>query len=82
MGKLKSDRIIEFIAIRCKQLRKENNLTQLDVVNDTGIAISRVESGRMDITVSTVQKLADYYGVDLSEFFRADLVQQFNEQFI
>jgi len=66
---LKSDRIIVFVANRCKQLRESKNLTQLDVVNDTGIGIGRIEMGNMDITISTVQKLADYFEISVSDFF-------------
>jgi transcriptional regulator with XRE-family HTH domain len=73
VSKQKSDRIIEFVAKRCKELRVNKKLTQLDVVNDTGMTISRIETGNMDITITTIQKLSDYYGITVAEFFKDHL---------
>ncbi len=69
---LNSSRIIIFVAKRCKDLRISKKLTQLDMVNDTGMSISKIESGKLDITITTVQKLADYFGITVSEFFETD----------
>jgi len=68
----KSERIVGLVATRCKQLRTSKKLTHQDVLNDTGINIGRIESGSMDITITTVQKLADYFGVSVPEFFQTD----------
>lgn len=53
-----------------KVLRKQRNLTQEDFYNDTGIHISRVETGRVNITLSTLKTILDYYQVPLSVFFQ------------
>lgn len=69
MVELKSDRIILYVANRCKELRALKGLKQLEVLHDTGIAIGRIEAGNADITISTIQKLADYFEISVSEFF-------------
>ena len=66
---LKNDRIILFTANRCKELRASKKLTQLDVLNDTGIAIGRIEQGGGDVNITTIQKLADYFEISVMEFF-------------
>lgn len=53
-----------------KVLRRQRNLTQEDFYNDTGIHISRVETGRVNITLSTLKTILDYYQVPLSVFFQ------------
>lgn len=58
---------------RCKQLRKEKDLSQLDMVRDHGFSLShyqKVERGALDARLSTLQRLADAYGVSLSELLK------------
>lgn len=62
--------VLKKIALQLKKLRSENNLTQEDVYNDTGIHIARIESGKRDLSVSSLKKLCDYFTVSLEEFFR------------
>jgi transcriptional regulator with XRE-family HTH domain len=52
-----------------KQLRLEKELTQEDVYNDTGIHIARIESGKGNVSISTLSKLLEYYKISLSQFF-------------
>jgi transcriptional regulator with XRE-family HTH domain len=52
-----------------KQVRKEQTLTQEDVYNDTGIHISRIETGRVNVSLSTLKALLEYYKITLSIFF-------------
>ena len=56
------------LANRLKELRKQKNLTQEDVYNDTGIHVARIEQGKRDISFTTLCKLAEYFGVDLNGF--------------
>ncbi|WP_270207023.1 helix-turn-helix domain-containing protein [Streptococcus anginosus] len=51
---------------RIKQLRKENNLTQRELADETKIpyrTIQRWENGKTDIKSDAAQVLADYFGV-------------------
>lgn len=57
------------LANRLKELRKQKGVTQEDVYNDTGIHVARIEQGKRDISFTTLCKLAEYFGVDLNEFY-------------
>jgi transcriptional regulator with XRE-family HTH domain len=69
-GQLKNDELIKQIVLLIKQLREERDLTQEDVYNDTGIHIARIESARVNVSISTLQSLATYFEISLEEFFQ------------
>lgn len=54
---------------RLKELRAAKGVSQETVYEDTGLHIGRIETERHNITVSTLSRLCDYYGITLSEFF-------------
>jgi transcriptional regulator with XRE-family HTH domain len=56
------------LANRLKALRKQKNVTQEDVYNDTGIHVARIEQGKRDISFTTLCKLAEYFKVELNTF--------------
>lgn len=56
------------LANRLKALRKQKNVTQEDVYNDTGIHVARIEQGKRDISFTTLCKLAEYFDVELNTF--------------
>jgi transcriptional regulator with XRE-family HTH domain len=58
------------IALRLKELRKSRGVTQLAVYEDLGIHIGRIETGRNDLSISTIKKICDYFEIELSEFFK------------
>ncbi|TVZ09954.1 helix-turn-helix protein [Cellulophaga sp. RHA_52] len=66
----RNDILIQKICTQLKQMRERKALTQEDVYNDTGIHISRIETARVNITVSTLSSLCDYYQMKLSDFFK------------
>ena len=57
------------IAQRIKQLRMEKGVSQETFYIDTDIHIARIESGKSNITVSTLNDICKYFDVSLSEFF-------------
>lgn len=77
MGRPRRDtKLLQAIAARLRDLRKERGLSQIDVyidtdihVIDTDIHVGRVERGRTNISVSTLSALCRHYGVSLQEFF-------------
>ena len=69
-GQLKNDELIKQIVLLIKQLREERDLTQEDVYNDTGIHIARIESARVNVSISTLHSLAAYFEISLEEFFQ------------
>ena len=71
MGKQRKNTIlVSKIASRVKQLREEKGVTQDSFFIDTDIHIARIESGRSNVTVSTLSAICDYFGITLSDFFK------------
>lgn len=62
--------LVNSIVERLKLIRKERGLTQEAVTYDTDIHISRIETGKHSITITTLSDLCKYYGVTLEEFFK------------
>lgn len=55
---------------RCKRLRHQAGLSQLDMVRDHGFSLShyqKIERGALDPRLSTLVKLAKSFGVSVSE---------------
>ncbi|WP_288844677.1 helix-turn-helix transcriptional regulator [uncultured Alistipes sp.] len=71
MGQPRSNKILlQAIAVRLRSLRKERNLSQIDVYIDTDIHIGRIERGQTNISVTTLSDICDYYQISLHEFFK------------
>lgn len=61
------------IAHRIKQLRTLKKLSQKQVALDIGIdqgQYSRIESGKVEPTLASLQKIARVFGISLSELLR------------
>lgn len=69
-SQLKDTELLKVIAEKLKVIRYEKGLTQEDVYNDTGVHISRIETARVNITVSTLNALCKYYDISLVDFLR------------
>lgn len=65
----KDEILISKAALELKKLREINNLTQEDVYNDTNIHIGRIESGKSNVTVSTLYTLCKYFNITMQHFF-------------
>jgi transcriptional regulator with XRE-family HTH domain len=71
MGKQKrNNELIIAIGKKLQAMRKENNVSQIDVYIETNINVKRIEAGTQNISVSTLSTLCDYYSVELDDFFR------------
>lgn len=71
MGQPRSNKILlQAIAARLRDLRKERKLSQIDVYIDTDIHIGRIERGQTNISVSTLSDICDYYRISLETFFK------------
>lgn len=71
MGKQKRDNgLIVAIGKKLQAMRKEKNVSQIDVYIETNINVKRIEAGTQNISVSTLSVLCDYYSLELDEFFR------------
>ena len=54
------------------KLRRQNNLSQLDVCAEIGMDkpnLSSIENGRQNVTSLTLLKIANAIGVEVKEFF-------------
>lgn len=61
--------MLQAIAAGLRDLRKERNLSQIDVYIDTDIHIGRIERGKTNISITTLSDICDYYRISLEEFF-------------
>ncbi len=57
------------VAQKLKKLRHNKGVTQEVVYFDTNINVKRIEVGTMNISLTTISILCEYYGVSLGEFF-------------
>jgi transcriptional regulator with XRE-family HTH domain len=58
---------------RCRALRHKRKLSQLDMVRQFEISLShyqKIERGVLDVRLSTIEKLAECFGVTLAELMR------------
>ena len=70
MGKRRRNtELLEKIATKVRKLREERNISQDNMEEDTGINISRIEAARVDISVSTLQALCDYFEISVVDFY-------------
>lgn len=69
---LKNIKLLSAVAKRLKDLRSERGLSQEVVYNDTDIHIARIETGKFNISISTLAALCSYYSISLTDFFSND----------
>jgi len=62
--------LLDKIAKRIKQLREEKGISQDTFYIDTDIHIARIELGKVNITISTLQDICDYFEISISDFFK------------
>ena len=66
---------VQLVATNIKRLREIKQLSQKEVSAKTKIPqgqYSRIENGKVEPAVSTLEKLAKVFDVSVSEFFRSD----------
>ena len=65
-------KVIDFLSKRIRELRKEKNLTQEDLVDKAEIAIAqlkRIERGTVNTSVSSVYRIATALNITVTELF-------------
>ena len=70
MAQIRDQELLQRIALELKRLREKSGLSQEDVYNETDIHIARIETAKVNVSVSTLSKLCKYFEVSLSEFFK------------
>lgn len=61
--------LIKIIA-NIKATRKSKNITLEVFYFDTGIHLARIEQGKINITISTLSKICNYFDLSISDFFK------------
>lgn len=64
-----------------KRIREAKKLSQKEVITAIGMGAaqySRIENGKTDPSVSTLERVAQALGVELAELFTADTIQEVN----
>lgn len=72
MSQQKDLELLSEIAKKLKLLRSIKGVSQLDVLNDTSIHIARIETGKINISVSTLSVLCKYFEITISDFFNLE----------
>ena len=57
------------LAKRVKELRNIKGVTQADALTDTKILFSRIEQGDRDVSLTTLNKICNYFDITLVELF-------------
>ena len=70
MAQIRDQELLQQIALKLKKLREKKGVSQEQLYNETDIHIVRIETGKVNISVSTLSKLCSYFDVSLSEFFK------------
>jgi len=69
MSKSYDEKFLKQIALRLKKLRENHNLTQENFIHDTGIHIGRIETGKRDLSATTLIKICAYFKISPQDFF-------------
>ena len=67
------EELLHRLGKRCQTLRRKAQLSQLDMVRSYGFSLShyqKIERGDLDARLSTLTRLAEAFGVSLSEFLQ------------
>ena len=73
MSKLSKEEVLLNLAQRVKILRKQKGVTQQEAYIDTGIQFSRIEQGKRDIQLSTLNSMCTYFEIELKDFFEGHI---------
>jgi transcriptional regulator with XRE-family HTH domain len=70
MAQIRDTALLNKIALRVKALREAKGYSQEQVYNETDIHIARIETAKVNISVSTLNRLCKYFKISLSDFFQ------------
>ena len=69
MGQIRDEILLKKISQVIKSLRNESGVTLEDFYNETNIHLARIEAGKLNVTVSTLNSICGFFKISLSEFF-------------
>ncbi|OUN77730.1 transcriptional regulator [Alistipes sp. An116] len=71
MKQVRNQELLLKIALKIKQLREEKGVSQEIMYMDTQIHVARIETAKVNISVSTLDAICRYFGISMEEFFRS-----------
>jgi transcriptional regulator with XRE-family HTH domain len=66
---LNDNQLINKVAKKIKTVREERKISQQAFYDETNIHIGRIESGKINISISTLGAICNHFGLSLKEFF-------------
>ncbi len=69
MKQIRNQDLLLRIALRIKRLRELRGISQEVMYMDTQIHVARIETARVNISVSTLDAICRYFDITLAEFF-------------
>lgn len=73
MPPLRADQVQKDVGRRISELRRERGLTQAELADRASVStnyVARVETGLQNLTLQSLTKLANLFGLPIHEFFR------------
>lgn len=70
MPQVKNQILLKKTANRIKLIREKQGITQEQFYIDTGVHLGRIETGKMNISLSTLDVICKYFGISLEDFFK------------
>lgn len=71
MAQLRDEILIQKVVDKIKKLREQHGVTLEQFYNDTNIHLSRIESSKVNISISTLNAICKYFKITLTEFFKS-----------
>ena len=69
MKQIRNQELLLQIALRIKQLREKRGVSQEIMYMDTQIHVARIETAKINVSVSTLHAICAYFGISFAEFF-------------
>ena len=69
MKQIRNDKLLKLIALRIKELRSGKDISQEDFYLDTNIHIARIETAKINLSISTLNAICEYFDISLKDFF-------------
>lgn len=73
MHKVRSEKVMSTFGKNVLRIRLENGLTQEQLADEAGISqvqVARIESGKLNTSISTVVAIADALNTDIGNLFK------------
>ena len=70
MAQLRDEILIQKVVDKIKKLREQQGVTLEQFYHDTNIHLSRIESSKVNMSVSTLNAICKYFKIPISEFLK------------